>query len=206
MKYKPRTKRLALACLLLALMSIQHAAGAQQLPPLKVSVLCQGFGHSLSGFPNPSLSYGFRVGTEWTYFTKGIFSIGQDVNVGWYVHKRMQNSWILSTAPTIRMATKGGFEAHFSLGAGKSFNTMAQVGYNDNGDGSFSRNDHAFYSPWLLTGSLGVGYNLAKRSNLNMSVFAETQTIAELVQNQYTPVFPHHLLHVGARIPLSSNF
>lgn len=206
MKYKSKTKGLALVCLVLALAGSQHAANAQQLPVLKVSVLCQGFGHSLSGVPNPSLSYGLRVGAEWNYVSKGIFGIGQDVNVAWYAHEGMQNSWILSTAPTFRVSTKGGFEAHFSLGAGRSFNTMVQTGYRDNGDGSFSRSDHAFYSPWLLTSSVGVGYNLARRTPLNMSVFAETQTIAELVRNQYTPVFPHHLLHVGARIPLSSNF
>ncbi|MEQ8810518.1 MAG: hypothetical protein RIE59_15705 [Imperialibacter sp.] len=206
MKRKLKTRMLMLGWLLLTILGCQHAAKAQKMPSLKVSVLCQGFGHSLSGVPNPSLSYGARVGTEWSYFTKGIFGVGQDVNVGWYVHKRMQNSWIVSTAPTIRIATNGGFEAHFSFGAGKSFNQMAQTGYKDNGDGTFTRENHAFYSPWLLTGSLGIGYNLAKRSNLNMAVFAETQTIAELVRNQYTPVFPHHLLHIGARIPLSSNF
>ncbi|WP_339787387.1 hypothetical protein [uncultured Imperialibacter sp.] len=206
MKRNLKRKVLLISCLLLAIMGCRHATEAQQLPSLKVSVLCQGFGHSLSGVPNPSLSYGLRVGTEWSYFTKGIFSVGQDVNLGWYVHKRMQNSLMVSTAPTIRLATKGGFEAYFSLGAGKAVNLMAQTGYKDNGDGTFTREHHAFYSPWLLTGSLGIGYNLGKRSNLNMAVFAETQTIAELVRNQYTPVFPHHLLHIGARIPFSSNF
>lgn len=174
---------------------------AQQL--LKISLLCQGFGTPASGFPDPLLSYGLRLGSEWRYAGRGLVSLGQDVNLTMYVHKEMQTSLMLTTSPVVRLQLQNGLLAYFSLGGGKAFNIMSQRGYTDNGDGTFEPVKHAFYAPWLATGSLGVGYDLSAVSPVRLALFVETQTTAELVKNQYTPVFPHHLFHLGTRIPLA---
>jgi len=205
MKHFFTNRRTTGVCLVVMLM-VWQPVSAQQSLAFKVSVFCQGFGHTFSGIPGPATSYGLRLGTEWTYVRKGVIAIGQDVNAGWYRHPGMQTSWMLTSSPVIRLTLNSGFESYFSLGAGRSLNFMDQAGCKDNGDGSFDRQNHAFYSPWLLTGSLGVGYNFAKRTHLPMTLFAETQTTGELVKNQYTPIFPHHLFHLGARIPLRSTF
>jgi hypothetical protein len=163
--------------------------------PITVTVFSESV--SLPNFKNifKNGSLGVRIGTELYYSKSNSRQLIQTINLSYYSHKDLHNSFSLTSEFGYRRFFGNAF-ADATVGAGYMLIHSAMPRY-ENVNGDFIKTSSTFgrVAPTL---GLGAGYQFK-----NFSAFTRYEMFGEMPFGfKGIPALPHKTIHIGTRVNL----
>ena len=197
-------KQLTLLCICLwATVSIQ----AQETPnpiPIRITLFTHSVGMPLKKAIKKPLNWGVSVGTTLFYRKGSSHSLGQGIDLAWYRHKELGQGVMLTTSLRYEYTSSFGLSVGPILSAGYLMTFSENDTYSLNSSGEYEKISLASRSAAVVGLGARLGFDLGKVSDLPLKPYVEYDWKAQFPHSQFTFIFPHSMVHVGAAYSLRS--
>ncbi len=193
----------------LILLFISAFASAQQSREISVAFLNTGsaypfsqFGKLVSEIEHP----GFEIGYGFNWKTKKKHDWYQEIKLGWFYHRFMQNAFPLYTNVGYRYKFSPKLAAQMALGAGYLHSIPATAKLKLANNGEYKNNKGIGRAQAMAVINFGAAYILRPAGKRSLKIFATYQQFLQApFVKAYVPILPYNSLLIGCGIPFRSH-
>lgn len=143
---------------------------------------------------------GISAETEYYYKSGPAFKLFQTGQIGGFLNNSSGSAFYLNSNLGLRYTMKFGLTADLSLGLGYFYSFYPSETYIQNEAGEYEKGKRAGVGAMSGNFTLGLGYDLSKKTDKNMTIFAKYQWISSTNYWSLISIRPNGLLHLGVRL------
>lgn len=203
------SKKTMLLYLLFLLFSSQTLFGQvqkeerKQTYPISIALSSHSWAFPLSNVFRLNPYYpGLAVGTEFYFIKRPKSKLFQTAEIGGFLNKNQGSALYFNSNLTYRYTTKFGLMTEIGLGLGYFHGFHRSDTYEQEASGEFTKVKDGGIGSLSSNLTLGIGYDLSKKSDKNWMPFLRYQWIASTSYWSIIGIRPNGLFQLGVQIDL----